>query len=96
MPKWSRGLLTAVQSVDTDALHAIIQEYRRNPCDRPPFEEALCSAVSLGCIDVVRLLLRVKVQLYILSRRLWNSFPIEMKKTCCLVTFERLLKTHLF
>lgn len=61
MPKLSRGLLIAVQNVDIDALHAIIQEYRRNPCDRPPFEEALCSAVSLGCIDIVRLLLRVKV-----------------------------------
>ena len=28
--------------------------------------------------------------------RLWNSLPAEMKKTCCLVTFKRLLKTHLF
>ena len=28
--------------------------------------------------------------------RLWNSLPAEMKKTCCLVTFKRLLKTHLY
>ena len=28
--------------------------------------------------------------------RLWNSLPAEMKKTSCLVTFKRLLKTHLF
>ena len=28
--------------------------------------------------------------------RLWNSLPAEMKKTCCLLTFKRLLKTHLF
>ena len=28
--------------------------------------------------------------------RLWNSLPAEMKKTCCLVTFKRQLKTHLF
>ena len=28
--------------------------------------------------------------------RLWNSLPAEMKKTCCLVTFKRPLKTHLF
>ena len=28
--------------------------------------------------------------------RPWNSLPAEMKKTCCLVTFKRLLKTHLF
>ena len=28
--------------------------------------------------------------------RLWNSLPAVMKKTCCLVTFKRLLKTHLF
>ena len=28
--------------------------------------------------------------------RLWNSLPAEMKKTCCLVMFKRLLKTHLF
>ena len=28
--------------------------------------------------------------------RLWNSLPAELKKTSCLVTFKRLLKTHLF
>ena len=28
--------------------------------------------------------------------RLWNSLAAEMKKTCCLVIFKRLLKTHLF
>ena len=27
--------------------------------------------------------------------RLWNSLPAEMKKTCYLVTFKRLLITHL-
>ena len=27
---------------------------------------------------------------------LWNSLPVEMKKTSCLMTFKRLLKTHLF
>ena len=26
---------------------------------------------------------------------LWNFLPAEMKITCCLVTFKRLLKTHL-
>ena len=28
--------------------------------------------------------------------RLWNSLPVELKKTGCIVTFKRLLKTHLF
>ena len=28
--------------------------------------------------------------------RLWKSLPTEMKKTCCIVTFKSLLKTHLF
>jgi hypothetical protein len=28
--------------------------------------------------------------------RQWNSLPAEIKKTGCIVTFKRLLKTHLF
>ena len=28
--------------------------------------------------------------------RLWNSLPAEIKKTGCIVSFKRLLKTHLF
>ena len=28
--------------------------------------------------------------------RVWNSLPAEIKKTDCIVTFKRLLKTHLF
>ena len=30
------------------------------------------------------------------GQQLWNSLPAEMKKICCLMTFKRLLKTHLF
>ena len=28
--------------------------------------------------------------------RLWNSLPAEIKKSCCIVTFKRLLKNNLF
>ena len=30
------------------------------------------------------------------GQRLWNSLPAEIKKTGCIVTLKRLLKTHLF
>ena len=41
---------------------------------------------------------RMKTQAVVFENRLQkvsNSLPIKMKKTCCLVTFKRLLKTHL-
>lgn len=85
MPKLSRSLLNAVQSNDIDALRGIIQEYRRNPYNRPHFEEALCSAVSLGCIDILRLLLRVKVlKINILnkSKKIWMQVGFYVISQC--------------
>ena len=64
MPSSGTDLLTAVKLNDFDQVLVIVNDFRHNALpERPPFEEALNSAVKLGHIEIVQLFLRFQVSI---------------------------------